>query len=159
MEAGSDQRPQWQTDRVLDALIGQDIRVAGRSFVPTREGVQEPQRLIPARDLFLPDNRQPAGTPVYFEGRLRQFERRIGVVFVLLDSTASPARVSDGFVSFRGKTAVILGGPAMVELAYPFHVERLPGDASNYWRDLHVPQAQFEFPFSPDGDDGQGRSP
>lgn len=37
--------------------------------------------------------------------------------------------------------------PAVVELAYPFRVERIPAADGNYWRDLHVPGAQFEFPF------------
>lgn len=36
--------------------------------------------------------------------------------------------------------------PAVVQLAFPFHVERVPTDAENYWRDLRVRRVQFEFP-------------
>ena len=66
----------------------------------------------------------------------------------------------------RGKAAIILRGPAVLELAFPINVERLPADPDNYWRDLRLPRAQFEFPFSPDPvagaeppRDGPGKSP
>lgn len=158
MDPKLDRRPQWEIDKVLDGLIGEDIRVAARSFAPAARSGQKPRPFIPVHDLILPDNSQPASTPVFFEGRLRQFKRRIGVVFVSLDSATSQERASDGLLCFRGKTAVILRGPAVVELAFPFRVERLPADAHNYWRDLRIPHAQFEFPFSPDGGDGQNGS-
>ena len=61
-------------------------------------------------------------------------------------------------VYFRAKTAVILRGLAVVELAFPFQVERLPSDPGNYWRDLHVPCAQFEFPFPAEAGSGEGSS-
>ena len=133
---------------MLGDLIGHDVRVAAKAFSPAPRNGEVPPGLIPVRDLYLPDNSQPAGLPVFFEGRLRQFERQIGVVFVQLDAPASAEKTPEGPLLFRGKTAVILRGPAVVELAFPFHVERLPVDADNYWRDLQVPRAQFEFPFS-----------
>ncbi|MCZ7640441.1 MAG: hypothetical protein M5U12_32925 [Verrucomicrobia bacterium] len=39
-------------------------------------------------DLILPDGSQPGAVPVFFEGRLREFERRIGVVVVSLGTLA-----------------------------------------------------------------------
>ena len=106
------------------------------------------------RDLYLPDNSQPAGLPVFFEGRLCEFERRIGVVVVRLDAPAAADAASEGPALFRGKMAVLLRGPALVQLAFPFQVERLPTDAENYWRDVRIPRAQFEFPFG-DGSSAQ----
>lgn len=50
-------------------------------------------------------------------------------------------------VPFRGKTAVILRGPALVELAFPFEVEKLPQRPDNYWHDLRTSRVQFELPF------------
>jgi hypothetical protein len=50
---------------------------------------------------------------------------------------------------------VSLRGPAVVELAWPFQVERLPADPGSYWRDLRLPRAQFEFPFAAVGENGQ----
>ena len=139
---------------MLGGLLGADVRVGAKSFSPTRwTGRGKPPRLIPVCDLFLPDDSQPAGLPVFFEGRLQHFERRIGVVLVCLESPASTERAPDGPVYFRGQTAVILRGPAVVQLAFPFHVERLPAHPDNYWRDLRAPCAQFELPFATDGDD------
>ena len=144
------QRPLWGIDQILNDLIGQDIRVAAKSFAPVSYDGDAPLRFLPVRDLYLPDNSQPAGRPVFFEGRLLEFERQIGVVFVRLDVPAAVAASPEGAVLFRGKAAVILRGPAVLEMAFPFHIERLPVDPDNYWRDLRMPRAQFEFPFSPD---------
>ena len=55
--------------------------------------------------------------------------------------------VPDGLLSFRGSTAVLVRGPAVVQLTFPFRVERLPADPDNYWRDLRMPRAQFELTF------------
>jgi len=148
------QRPQWAIDRRLDSLIGADVRVAARAFSPVPWTGRKPPRMLPVRDLFLPDNSQPAGRPVFFEGRLRHFERQIGVVLLGMAAPASPNWTTEGHVFFRGTTVVILRGPAVVELAFPFHVEQLPGDAENYWRDLWMPSVQFVFPFG-DGSSGQ----
>ena len=143
-------RPPWEVDRRLERLRGENVRVAAKSFSPSPCHGHAPLRFLPVRDLYLPDNSQPAGRPVFFEGRLLEFERQIGVVFVQLDAPTACAASAQGAVLFRGQAAVILRGPAVVELAFPFQIERLPSDSDNYWRDLRLPRAQFEFPFSAD---------
>ena len=141
------QRRKWAIDCVLDGLISADIRVAARAFSPLRWTGETPPRMVPVRDLILPDNSQSAGLPVFFEGRFRRFERHIGVVLAWLDPPTTPDGTAEGVVCFRGHIIVIVRGPALVELAFPFQVERLPADPVNYWRDLRVPRAQFELPF------------
>ena len=123
--------------------------MAAQSFSPASCAAVTPPRFISVRDLFLPDNSQPGGWPVFCEGRRRQFERQTGVVWVQLEAPPSPASTADGLVFFRGKAAVLLRGPALVVLSFPFRVERWPADPANYWRDLRVPRAQFELPFAP----------
>ena len=145
MNTQMNHRPKWAIDRWLERLLGAEVRAAAKSFSLASCHDAAPLRFIPVRDLYLPDNSQPAGLPVFFEGRLLEFERQIGVVFVRLDAPALATDSPDGTVFFRGKAAVILRGPAALELAFPFHVEKLPNDPDNYWRDLHAPQAQFEF--------------
>ena len=148
MDTELTQRPRWEIDRLLDSLIGIDVRVAAKSFSPPPPAyVDKPPKLMPVRDLFLPDNSQPEWLSVFFEGQLQHYERQIGVVFVKLDAPALLETAIDGLVYFRGQTAIILRGPAVVELAFPFQVERLPADPENYWRDLRLPCAQFEFPY------------
>jgi hypothetical protein len=141
-------RPTWAIDRLLESLLGADIRVSAKAFVPSGWNGQLPTRFRLVRDLYLPDNSQPVGLPVFFEGRLQRFERQISVVFVGLESPAAPKRATEGTVYFRGTTAVILHGPAVVELTFPFLVEKVPPDSDNYWRDLRFPGTQFELPFS-----------
>ncbi|MBI5385638.1 MAG: hypothetical protein HZA90_13250 [Verrucomicrobia bacterium] len=152
------QRKKWDVDRLLEGLIGEQVRVAAKSFAPPPPPGTATLRFAPVRDLFLPDNTQPAGLPVFFEGRLLEFERQIGVVFVRLDSPCSSPEMPEGIVWFRGKSAVILRGPAVVELACPVQVERLPSDPDNYWRDLRAPRVQFEFAFPVD-ERGPGNGP
>jgi hypothetical protein len=148
MRAETIQRPKWEIDHILDGLLGQNVRVAAKAFSPPpSDGCRNP-RFRPVRDLFLPDNSRPAGLPVYFEGRLLDFERQVGVVRVRLDSPASSNGCGDGTILFRGQIATIVRGPAVVELAFPLHIESLPMDEVNYWRDLRLAQAQFEFPFA-----------
>ena len=142
-------RPPWEVDRRLERLRGENVRVAAKYFSPSPRHGHAPLRLLPVRDLYLPDNSLPAGRPVFFEGRLLEFERQIGVVSVQLDAPTAFAASAQGAVLFRGQAAVILRGPAVLELAFPFHIERLPSDPDNYWRDLRLPRAQFEFSFSP----------
>ena len=138
-------RPSWDVDRMLERLRGEAVRVAAKSFSPPSRIGDASLRFRPVRELFLPDNTQPAGLPVFFEGRLLEFERQIGVVCVRLEAPLLPTRAPDGLAYFRGQAVVILCGPAVVELAFPFHVERLPSDPDNYWRELRWPCAQFEF--------------
>lgn len=140
-------RPPWEIDCRLTRLLGETVRAAARAFSPDRQSEGKPLRFIPVRDLYLPDNSQPAGSVVFFEGRLQRYERQIGIVRVWLDAILYRETASEGSIYFRGRTAVILRGPAVVELAFPFHVERLPADVVNYWTDLREPCAQFCFPF------------
>ena len=56
-------------------------------------------------------------------------------------------RAAEGTVLVRGVPAVILRGPAIVRLAFPFRVEPRPADEANYWEDLRFPTAQFRLPF------------
>jgi len=141
------QRPPWTIDRRLERLLGQDVRVAAESFFPIRWNGEVLPLAIPVRDLILPDNTQPGQLPVFFEGRLRRFERRIGVVFVTLEAPTAP-RSTEGMVFLRGTAAVLLPGPAVVQLAVPFRVERVPADDANYREDLRFPTAQFWLPFT-----------
>jgi hypothetical protein len=120
--------------------------VAAEAFSPARWNGELPQRFISPRELLLPDDTAVAGLPLYFEGRLQHFVRQIGVVHVFLEPPASAESLADGLVYFRGATAVILRGPAVVKLAYPFHVEKLPADEDNYWRDLRGARVQFKLP-------------
>ena len=140
-------RPTWAIDRLLESLLGGEIRVLAKAFAPTPWNGQLPTGFRLVRDLYLPDNSQPGDLPVYFEGRLQCYERQIGVVFVGLESPSSPKSRPEGTVVFRGQRAVIIKGPAVVELGFPFQVEKLPPDAGNYLRDLRVPGARFEPPF------------
>lgn len=83
MSAEPNQRPKWQIDRLLEGLIDRDANVAAQAFSPTCWTGQTLPQLIPVRDLFLPENSRPEGLPVFFVGRLRHFERTIGVVVCL----------------------------------------------------------------------------
>ena len=60
---------------LLESLVNEQVRVAARSFFPHRVSLESHARFFAVRDLYLPDNQQPSGMPVFFEGRLRQFER------------------------------------------------------------------------------------
>ena len=131
---------------MLERLRGENVRVAAASFSPARWTGELPHRFISPRELILPDNSSAAGLPLYFEGRLQHFVREIGVVHVHLELPASAEPLAEGVVCFRGTQAVILRGPAIVKLAYPFHVEKLPPDDANYWRDLQFARAQFKLP-------------
>lgn len=63
-----------------------------------------------------------------------------------LETPALAVESAEGMVSFRGNISVILRGPAVVKLAFPFQVEQLPADDPNYWRDMRLPLVQFELP-------------
>lgn len=139
-------RPQWEIDRLLARLAGRPIRVAAEWFSPVRWDGRSLSEFVRVADLILPDNSLPGPLPVFFEGRLRHFDRRIGVVFVTLDAPELPAPTADGVVRFRGTAAVVLQGPATVRLAFPFRVEPLPIDPANYWEDLRASCVQFGLP-------------
>jgi len=146
MSPETSQRPQWEIDRILEGLTGRNIRALARAFSPLVPSSGSTLKLVDTRSLFLPDNSQPESLPVFFEGKLLGFERRIGVVRLELGPPELVESASDGMVPFRGSAAVIVRGPALVELAYPFQVEPLPETPDNYWRDLRVPLAQLELP-------------
>ena len=101
------QRPQWTIDIRLERSLGQEVRVAAESFFPIRWNGELLPAAIPVGDLILPDNTRPGQLPVFFEGRLCRFERRIGVVFVTLDAPTMPERSAEGMVFLRGDG----GGP------------------------------------------------
>lgn len=138
-------RKQWDIDRRLEPMVGRDVRVAVDAFSPVCWNGEGLPTLSPVRDLILPDNSQVGVLPVFFEGRLRQFERRIGVVYAALDAPTSADSSTEGIVPFRGSLVVIVRGPATVRLAFPFRVEAIPPDPENYWEDLRIPTAQFRF--------------
>ena len=150
-------RPEWGIDRQLARLVGWHVRVGADSFSPPHWDGEFRCPMVQMKDLSLPDNRRPGRLPVYFEGRLRSFKRRIGVVFVTLEAPPSPERPADGIIPFRGNMAVVLRGPATVRLAFPFRVEPVPVDPGNYWEDVRTPGAQFVLPLAfPTGSDESG---
>ena len=72
MKAKIDQRQKWGIDHILNSLVGKDVRVAAKAFSPaTWDGTSLP-RLVPVDELVLADTTQPAGLPVFFEGRLQR---------------------------------------------------------------------------------------
>jgi hypothetical protein len=144
-------RPRWAIDLRLEGLLGREVRVAAEAFFPIRWDGEVLPVPIPVGDLILPDNSRAGSVPVFFEGRLRQFERRIGVVYVTLDAPVLPPSSAEGRVLVRGVPAVLVRGPALVRLAFPFRVEPLPTDEPNYWEDLRFPKAQLHLPFGEHG--------
>src|SRR5262249_22047907 len=139
-------RSTWEIDRRLQSLLGANVRLCVDYFSPPRWN-GELNHLISTRSLFLPDNSQPAVLSVFFEGKLVDFRRQIGVVYASLEPLCLSDDPAEGIVHFRGNTAVILKAPATVRLAFPHFVERLPQDRDNYWRDLHKAHVQFRFVF------------
>lgn len=133
------QRPKWEIDRILESLIGQEIRVAAHSFCPASRNSKLRHSWIRADELVLADNTSVSGLPVHFEGRLSRFRREIGIVCVVLDAPGILEKSAEGVICFRSAIAVFLRGPVQVELAFPFRVEKLPHDESNYWNDLKFP--------------------
>lgn len=145
-------RPEWGIDRLLARLMGQPLRVAADWFSPVRWDGRSLPEWVRVADLILPDNSRPGPLPVFFEGRLRQFDRRIGVVFVTLDAPNLAGPTADRVIQFRSATALVLQGSAMVSLAFPCRVEPLPTSPVNYWEDLRAFRAQLQFPLRNDAD-------
>lgn len=141
-------RKRWAIDRRLEQVVGRDVRVAVDAFSPVLWNGDAIPVLSPVRDLILPDNSRAGRLPVFFEGRLRRFERQIAVVFAALDAPTSIEASTEGIVTLRGRPVVILRGPATVSLAFPFRVEPIPTDPENYWEDLRLPTAQFRLQFA-----------
>lgn len=140
-------RPKWEIDIRLECLIGEHVRVVADSFSPARWNGEAMPTMISAGKLILPDNSPATGLPLFFEGILKEFVRRVGVVYVRIEPPSFSEQSAEGIVCFRGKTAVILSGPATVQLAYPFVIEKLPSAIDNYWQDLRFSRVQFKLPF------------
>jgi hypothetical protein len=148
------QRPKWDVDRRLEALVGKDVRVAAAAFRPFTYLGEPGPHWIPVKELILPDDSRTDGLPVLFEGLLREFVREVAVVTAVLGAPQCPLATANGPVRFRGGCAVVLQGPALVRLAYPHSVEPLPLNPENYWEDLQCALAQFTFPFGGSPDEG-----
>ena len=132
MKAEPVQRPKWDVDRRLEALVGKDVRIAAAAFRPFTYLGEPGPRWIPVKELILPDDSRADGSPVFFEGTLREFVREVAVVTAVLGAPQCPLSTANGPIRFRGGCAVVLQGPALVRLAYPHSVEPLPPNPENY---------------------------
>jgi hypothetical protein len=138
------QRPEWEIDKRLKALIGENVRVRVAAFCPPKWN-GEPMHVIPAADFVLPDNSAVHKDELYFEGRLLAYQRNVAMVFAVLDSLTLEGETANGRVLYRGRQVVVLQAPATVQL-HPEHlVERLPEDFKFYWNHLTARQ-QFDLP-------------
>jgi hypothetical protein len=122
----------------LVSLIGAQVRIQARRFSP------DGRIFTFSKDLVFPNGLRADNVPVFFEGELTSFERRIGVFIAVLGTQSLSSSAGDGLLTLRGKLSAIIAGPAIVELEYPFHVERIPSNAVNYWGDIRLPAFQFE---------------
>jgi hypothetical protein len=137
-------RPKWEIDKRLEALLGENIRLRTHAFCPPNWN-GEPARLIQASGLLLPDNTTVDKDELYFEGRLLCFRREVGVVFVSIDRPDA-GNTANGRVIFRGRGAVILPGPATVQLHQEHFIEPIPADSRLYWSHLGATGPQFNLP-------------
>lgn len=134
-------------ERKLKTLVGFNVRLKVRRISP------DGRRFTFANELVFPDGFRADGLPVFYEGEVKAVERRIGVILVALGTPTFSNHVGDGLIQMRGKLCAIASGPAIVELEFPFSVEKLPTDETNYWGDLRLPTFQFELPFEAYGGD------
>ena len=139
-------RPEWQIDKRLNLLIGENIRVRVSAFCPPKWN-GEPANVIQAANLMLPDNSMVHRDELYFEGKLLSYRRDVAFVFLALDQSAFAGEGANGRVLYRGRQAVILHGPATVQLHPDHFIEKLPSDSSFYWDHLRIVGPQFEFSF------------
>jgi hypothetical protein len=140
------QRPEWEIDRRLKALIGENVRVRVAAFCPPKWN-GEPMHVMPAADFVLPDNSTVHRDELYFEGKLLAYERNVAVVFAMLDRLTLEGEKANGRVLYRGRQAVVLQAPATVQLHPEHFVEKLPADFTFYWSHLTISGSQFELPF------------
>ena len=144
MDAQIHKRSSWDIDQRLTALVGCSVRVRAESLIFNRwNGEAHP---VTTGNLILPDGSGIHREPVFVEGTLREFTRRVSVVFVELDPLSFTG-AADGRVLFRGSPAVILRAPATVELHRSHFVERLPADVNAYWKHLSTVDPQMDLPF------------
>ncbi len=139
-------RPDWKIDQQLKLLLGQNIRVRADAFTtPLWNG--QPGHMIPAASLILPDNSTVHHDELFIEGKLLTFQRDVAIVSVVLERLAFDGETANGRVLLRGRQAVILQGPARVQLASDHFIEKLPTDFRFYWSHLGSSSPQFEFIF------------
>ena len=75
MKAETTERPQWEIERTLECMFGVLIRIAAVALTPSGPPETPAVPFIPTDNQNLPDNRRPAGRPVYFEVRLLSYPR------------------------------------------------------------------------------------
>jgi hypothetical protein len=139
------QRPEWEIDKRLKLLVGENIRVRAAAFCPPNWN-GESGKVIRAANLALPDNSTVHKDELYFEGKLLSHRREVALVFVALDRLTLDGEAANGRVLYRGRQAVVLQAPATVQLHSEHFVEKLPGDFKFYWNHLTVNGPQFELP-------------
>lgn len=139
------QRPKWEIDNRLQALVGENIRVKATAFcLPHWNG--EAGHWIDAANFILPDNISVDKDTFYLEGKLLSFLRQVAVVSVTL-GPPDIANTANGRIVYRGQSSVILPGPALVKLHQHHFVERIGTDPRLYWNQLRDKGPQLTFPF------------
>ena len=139
-------RPRWEIDKRVHALIGENVRVKANAFSPPHLS-GGPASRIEASSLVLPDNSTVDNDDLFFEGKLLAFRREVAVVIVLLGRPVISGDSANGRVLYRGKTAVILPGPATVELHRDHFIDKIPSESRLYWAHLRTSGPQFNLPF------------
>jgi len=146
MDPQMSRKPTWEIDQRLAALVGCPIRVRADSLIPKGWNGELLKHPINDVNLVLPDGTKIEGDPVYVEGILREFSRRIAVLFANLDPLPFEG-TAEGRVLFRGTPAVILRAPATVQFHHSQFVERLPTDEKSYWQHLVANDPQMNLRF------------
>ena len=136
----------WEIDRRLAGLVGCQIRVRADSLIPKGWNGEPVKHRIDGDNFVLPDGTKVERDAVYVEGILKEFNRRIAIVFANLDPLPFEG-TAEGRVLFRGIPAVILRAPATVQLHHSHFVERLPVDEKSYWQHLIEVDSQMQLPF------------
>jgi hypothetical protein len=138
-------RPEWEIDKRLKRLLGENVRVRAQAFCPPKWN-GEPEKVIQASSLVLPDNTAVQKDELYFEGNLLAYRREVALVFVELGRLTLQGETANGRVLYRGRPAVILQAPAAVQLHADHFVEKIPKDFQFYWNHLILSGRQFELP-------------
>lgn len=138
-------RPQWEIDKRLESLLDKNIRVRAHAFCPPHWN-GEMSQVIEASALLLPDNTTVGDGELYLEGRLLAFRREVAIVFVFLGRPDAAGDTANGRMVYRGKAAIILPGPATVQLHQDQFIEMIPTDGRLYWSHLGATGPQFNLP-------------
>ena len=96
-------------------------------------------------NLVLPDGSLVEREPVFVEGTLREFTRQVGMILVNLGPLSFDGS-AEGRLLFRGRPAVILRGPATVQLHSSQFLEKVPTDNEVYWSHLTSGDGQMNLP-------------